>query len=122
MHWKRKLPLTSHVIELTEDSGIGPELKCPRCRGNYLHHGRVIVFDRGEDDQLTAVTTVDSGLSATHIRPSAEVANPSDRRDGIAIAFWCEGCNGSLELTLAQHKGNTALAWRFEPAQPQKQT
>jgi hypothetical protein len=56
MRGESDLPLRSHDIQLTEDFGIGPELKCPRCCSNYLHQGRVTVFDRREDALLTAVT------------------------------------------------------------------
>jgi hypothetical protein len=115
---KDKLSMTSHAIEFAPDAGIGPELKCPRCGFGYLHQGRVTVFERSEDDELTAVTIVDGGLSATHLRPSTEVNNPSSRRHGMAIAFNCEGCGEGIELTFAQHKGVTAVAWRFEPKQP----
>lgn len=115
---KDRLSLTIRAIEFAPDTGIGPELRCPRCRCGYLHHGRVTVFDRSEDDELTAVTTVDAGLSAVHLRPSTEVRNPSGRRSGIAIAFDCEGCGNGIELTIAQHEGVTTLAWRFEPARP----
>jgi hypothetical protein len=63
------------------------------------------------------VTTVAGGLAATHLQPSNQVANPSGRRHGLAIAFDCEGCGDEIELTIAQHKGLTAFAWRFkEPA------
>ena len=120
MFWKRNLSLTSHKIEFTPDSGIGPELKCPRCQSNYMHHGRVTVFDRGEDADLTAITAVQDGLSATHIFSSKEVSNPSGRRHGIAIAFDCEQCGDDIELTIAQHKGNTVFAWRFDPAKPHR--
>jgi hypothetical protein len=37
--------------------------------------------------------------------------NPSSRRGGIAIRFWCEGCPFISELTLAQHKGSTEVEW-----------
>lgn len=104
---RRNLPLVSHDIELEEDNGIGPALRCGRCGEGFLHHGRVTIFTRGEDDETTAVTTVDAGLSASHLLPQ--------RRGGIAIAFECEMCDGDLELTLAQHKGSTYLAWRFDP-------
>jgi DNA-directed RNA polymerase subunit RPC12/RpoP len=118
MRHENRLTLTSHVMAFAPDTGIGPELKCPRCSSHSLHHGRVTVFDREEDNELTTVTTVNAGLSATHLRPSTEVRNPSLRRDGIAIAFDCEECGDGIELTIAQHKGVTAFAWRFEPKTP----
>jgi len=94
-------------------------LICPRCGGEYLHQRTVRIFYREEDDEMTATTTVREGLSATHLRPSAEVGNPSVRRDGMAIAFFCEGCSDKyderthLELTVAQHKGVSMLGWRY---------
>jgi hypothetical protein len=47
--------------------------------------------------------------------------NPSQRRDGIAISFWCEQCGAGakghpgLTLTVAQEKGSTEIVWRIEP-------
>ena len=83
-----------------------------------MHQGRVTVFDRSDDAELTAVTTVADGLTATHLRPSNQVSNPSGRRHGLAIAFFCEHCGGDIELTIAQHKGLTAFAWRFKNRRP----
>jgi hypothetical protein len=108
----------SHAVEFAEDSGIGPTLLCPRCGGHEMHQGRVTVFDRGDDGEQTAVTTVADGLTATHLLPSNQVANPSGRRHGLALAFDCESCGGDIELTIAQHKGLTAFAWRFKEPGP----
>jgi hypothetical protein len=66
------------------------------------------VFDRGEDAPSTTVTVVEVPVAA----PAAARPQPSSRRDGLAIAFWCEGCHGEFELTLAQHMGNTEISWR----------
>ena len=88
-------------------------LLCPRCGEDYLHQCGVTVYDRGEDAEMTTVTTVDDGLVGSHLVPSNEAANPSSRRDGIAIMFTCETCDdGWFELTFAQHKGMTHVAWR----------
>src|SRR5262245_48689829 len=98
----------------------GAVLLCPRCGENYLHHGQVEIFDRREDaDGLH--TTVGVGRVAVDRDMSRK---PSSRRHGIAIGFWCEQCNGneadvrgaSMRLTIAQHKGQTFLAWEaIEP-------
>jgi len=109
---------TSYDIEIVTGNGVirgEPLLRCPRCGHNYLHHGQVTVFDRTEDATLTLVTAIVAGVTAVHLRPSSMVANPSRRRHGIAIAFECEECPGEIELTIAQHKGETRIAWRFEP-------
>ena len=78
-----------------------------------MPQSRVTVFDRAEDAEFTAVTTVDGGLAATHLLPSGQTDNPSDRRQGLAIAFDCESCGEGIELTLAQHKGISVAAWRY---------
>ncbi len=86
-------------------------LICPiggRCEG--MHHSGVKVFDRNEDE--------DTGLFV-HVREqTVQVAtkipegNPSLRRGGLVLGFWCELCGGSAELCIAQHKGWTYVAWR----------
>ncbi len=100
-------------------------LVCPRCNEDYLHHGTVQVFDRREDAELTAVSTVCDGLVSNHLRPSEGLANPSSRRHGVLIGFWCETCTGSkwrheedheetVWLSIAQHKGMTHIGWVYE--------
>jgi hypothetical protein len=72
------------------------------------------VFDRAEDDPKTSITAVNGGISTTHLVSSDEAANPSERRDGLAIAFECETCACPIiELTFAQHKGSTLVGWRY---------
>ena len=45
--------------------------------------------------------------------------NPSDRRDALAVRFWCEGCAAEPVLTIAQHKGQSLLHWADgEPGLP----
>ena len=110
--------LIYQTITVDGDLGqLGALLCCPRCGDGNLHHGRVIVFDRlGEDGERTDVTTVYDGLTATHRLASCEVDNPSGRRGGLVIEFSCECCGDRpLELRIAQHKGNTFVAWRFDP-------
>jgi hypothetical protein len=115
---KQPALIHSNEVRLSMGFGCGPGLICPRCGSDYLHSGRVSVFDRGEDEAVTHLTVVENGLSATHLVKSG-IENPSDRRHGIAIAFECEECSGLLELTLSQHKGNTYLGWRYAPSRPQ---
>jgi hypothetical protein len=64
----------------------------PSCGGNYLHHDGVVVFNRVEDGEVTTVTTVDGGETTVCQVPSERTSNPSSRRHGIAIRFWCELC------------------------------
>ena len=89
------------------------ELACPNCGDSYLHHGCIEVFDRGEDAKVTTRVVVD-GMVTTGPRLSAELKNPSLRRHGLRINHWCECCSHSMDLCLAQHKGNTYLYWDME--------
>ena len=73
---------------------------------NYMHHDRVEVFERSEDAQNGLHFSV-SGSKAT-VDTSLD-GNPSMRRDGISITFWCEGCHGISSLSFAQHKGVTLV-------------
>ena len=87
-------------------------LLCPRCGGEYLHHECVTVFNRSEDNEETVVTEVSAAMTITKLQASNEARNPSSRRDGLAILFWCEYCPFRHELTIAQHKGRTFVDWR----------
>jgi hypothetical protein len=106
--------------EALEAPEIGPGgnaaegvLLCPACGSEYLHHSVVTVFDRGEDEVETIVTESTPDSLVRTVLPSRECANPSDRRDGVAVRLWCEICPGpDFELCIAQHKGQTLLTWR----------
>lgn len=112
---KELLKTTAATIAHSQGSSGDDALLCPRCGSNNLHHGRVTVYDRGEDAPLTAVSVID-GCEIFHTeRESIRCANPSARRHGLAILFTCEGCGVWSELTIEQHKGETYLHWR-EPA------
>ena len=97
-------------------------LRCPRCGGANLHHGGVAIFDRvKEDDPKTIVTTFCNRTIQTSVGPTKGSGNPSSRRGGLSIGFWCEHCDGgsdwrehgAIELTISQHKGETQMAWRW---------
>jgi hypothetical protein len=84
-------------------------LLCPCCGNGFLHHDRVEVFSRKEEDATdglrtlveNGITTVDQDLRR----------NPSRRRDAVRISFWCEVCDAKPKIDLVQHKGNTYLFW-----------
>jgi len=78
----------------TYQHGLGSTLRCPSCDYDYLHHDKIVVFDRGEYEKKT--TQSPSGY-------------PSHRRDGLCVKFWCEGCEARPVLYLSQHKGNTYI-------------
>jgi hypothetical protein len=90
-------------------------LSCPRCRGNNLHQGNTTIYQRSEDASYTTVIAQDGHkVIVTPNFPSAEAPNPSSRRHGLIIEFWCEYCENDEEpyrLAIFQHKGNTFLEW-----------
>jgi hypothetical protein len=87
-------------------------VSCPFCGGDNLHHKRVTAFDRKEDAPQTITTEVDGGQVTMRVEPSNQSRNPSSRRDGLGIKFFCETCPAIPELTLEQHKGSTFIRWR----------
>lgn len=88
------------------ENGFGSELKCPSCGGNYLHHDRVEVFERAEDEAKGLYVSVTDGKleAGTNL-----TGNPSARRHGLKVHFWCEMCKAKPVLSLVQHKGNTFI-------------
>ena len=95
--------------------GDGGELCCPGCGSINLHHGFVKVFSRDEDQTEVVVTTISpasrEAASVTSIETTKGHGNPSARRHGLRIRFTCELCPGVFDLTIAQHKGITYVAW-----------
>ena len=92
-------------------------LACPNCGDTFLHQHAVEVFDRNEEDAEDGThTTADYG-DGVHVDQSMS-GNPSSRRDGIKIRFWCELCDGwenredaELTLCISQHKGQERIYW-----------
>jgi hypothetical protein len=99
-------------IKITEDGA----LCCPWCGEEEwpcLHHGEVTVYERGEDAKHVMVTRVSRDKPpAVETVPTAGSGNPSARRNGLKISFWCEFCDSVSELTISQHKGQTLLDWQ----------
>lgn len=91
-------------------------LCCPACAHVNLHHERVEVFERSEDDERGVHVVVD-GVHVSHVDASdASVkvdmdltGNPSSRRNGLLVHFYCEMCSWKSVLSLYQHKGATFL-------------
>jgi hypothetical protein len=90
----------------------GHLLRCRWCGSDMLHHYRVTTFERAEDAETTAVTCISKWYTSVSSMPSHGSGNPSSRRHGLSIAFWCEDCDRNAELTISQHKGSTILDWR----------
>lgn len=105
-----------YKVLLTHEDWSESVLVCPNCGNAFLHHGKITVFDRigseYEDNPKTLVVDVDCSKVTTQVKPSAKTDNPSSRRDGLTIQFWCENCNfDNLRLHIYQHKGNTFIEW-----------
>ena len=86
-------------------------LICPGCGGSCLHHVEIVAYDRHEDDQRALRTVINNGDVQLRVIENNS-SNPSSRRDGIVIKLYCETCDCSPELTIAQHKGQTLVDWR----------
>lgn len=99
-------------VEVTHNYSESSLLHCPGCREFYLHQGKITVYERGEDEETTVVTTVDHDRLSRAKLVSESSGNPSRRRHGLTIDFDCEHCGTVYELCIAQHKGETELSWR----------
>jgi len=86
-------------------------LLCPSCGGSNTHHTSVAVFDRSEDAE-TGRRTVATGAETTV--DSDMTGNPSRRRDGLVISFYCELCPTVMEMAISQHKGQTFFQMRHK--------
>jgi hypothetical protein len=91
-------------------------LYCPRCNENNLHLRRTVHYCRTEDDPLITVVSVDniSGFTTVDKMNNDESNNPSSRRDGMQLLFYCESdCteHKPLILNISQHKGTTNFEW-----------
>lgn len=85
-------------------------LRCPNCDGDYLHQVKVDAFWRKED----AATGIheESGFGQPVHADVSMNGNPSPRRQGLLIHFYCELCDApDLDLAIYQHKGHTFIAW-----------
>lgn len=102
-------------------------LICPECDGQNLHQYEVAVFCRSEDDDDVLRTTIVNAPSPNMRRDMEEFpprrlmvdfmknrgsGNPSFRRHGTVIRFWCENCDCRPQLCIAQHKGEEEVEWR----------
>ena len=88
-------------------------LICPDCGGEHLHHKWIRNYFRkdGENKEGKVIE-----IKEDNVRDLTFVEydnNPSERRNGIRIGFWCENCLAHVELLFAQHKGQTIINMEF---------
>lgn len=89
-----------------------PALACPCCGGEWLHQGDIVSFTRDTEDAPARAVWVGEHGDVSGLRAAwAEANNPSRRRNGLTIRFWCETCDARPVLTMAQHKGATVITW-----------
>lgn len=88
------------------------QLICPYCNSNNLHHSGVSSYDRSEDAEKVRVTHVTGMVVSVANVEEAHSNNPSPRRAGLTIEFWCEICDDKPVLAIMQHKGTTYIGWR----------
>lgn len=93
----------------------GGRLECPACGCDCLHHDRVEIFECGEDAAHGLHVVVNDGTVTTD---SNLQGNPSSRRHGLRVHFWCEGCKVRSFMEIAQHKGNTYVGMGQLPLDP----
>ena len=100
-------------ILITEDN----VLACPNCTSAYygLHQFSADVFFRAEDAKNI------KGLHINHLNEVSEsqVHNPSSRRSGLTIRFWCEQCDVLSSLNIYQHKGCTYIEFHAGADKPE---
>jgi hypothetical protein len=122
------------VSEEYLDVTIGDVLLCPLClkeypdgRGMWLHQTGVEAFFRDEDHEKGVHGYIADTKSFLTVNGDCgnTSRNPSSRRDGLIIYFFCEWCSEyggdeegdennlfvTLELHISQHKGVTAMGW-----------
>ncbi len=90
------------------------ELICPTigCESPFLHHFRIEVYDREKEDSWRGRTTIidNCGVFIRNNDEQSMFGNPSIRRDGIRILFWCEWCEMVSIIEFDQHKGSTCFS------------
>jgi hypothetical protein len=105
--------MPSKSPRLHDDIGDYGVLEC-LCGSRNLHHFKIDIYEREEDARSGHHTQV-SGFRTVIDQDMS--GNPSSRRDGLVIRFWCENCETVKALTITQHKGDTQLAFMdtYEP-------
>lgn len=96
------------------------ELLCPNCGCNNLHQENIDVYTRESEDgdgQHIHIPGEDKWAfcGSPKFVPENHVDtnmgdNPSSRRNGLLIHFWCEQCDRRSVMSIAQHKGVTQMA------------
>jgi len=84
-------------------------LQCPSCLCDRLHQKIVSVFFRDSEDSSTGKFL---RIDEKKVEKTFGGKNPSSRRDGLLIEFWCEECDADPILAIYQRKGYTYIHWQ----------
>lgn len=82
-------------------------LICPHCGDVFLHQYKTEIFDCDEDEIEGLHVITDRDADNKIIVKKDLKGNPSPRRDGLKIHFFCEMCSAKSALDIYQHKGQT---------------
>lgn len=93
-----------NLIEPTGWGGL--YLVCPACGDNYTHVQGVALLDRDGSGGPVKVRTLWVGRQPRAVVPEPEL---SAERDTLVIFVWCEACDETSAIALAQHEGNTRV-------------
>lgn len=85
-------------------------LVCPSCGCDCLHHYKIESFERDNDEK----TGIHATIKGKSISVDADMTNnPSQRRHGLIIYFFCEWCETKPVIELIQYKGRTLLTMKY---------
>ena len=122
------LDISSHIFpvpsppKFDEDATIGTTqtaLRCAHCDESYgLHRTETIHFLRDDEDTESGLLVVTSSWSSVNKNINNMAGNPSARRSGLLMRFFCEACSQHSELTFAQHKGATYVEMKAMDKDP----
>ena len=94
-------------------SDVCDALECPHCGNSNLHQTDIRVWDREEDAKDCLYVAV-VNKQAWIVPVSANIGNPSPRRQGMSVKFDCEHCSNMPVLNIYQHKGFTYIEWEMK--------
>jgi len=99
-------------------------LLCPTCGEANLHHIAVETCFRQHEDSPVGILVRTEAQGKVVVDSDANMVkkNPSPRRDGLRITFFCEHCHAGefdspsmiseyYSLVIIQHKGTTYMCW-----------
>ena len=92
----------------------GDTLVCPHCgepSGLHICYVRTFVRPNEDSPKLTITHVQLEPPVDDHHVPSDE--NPSLRRSGIRLGFWCELCACVTDISMANHKGSVLVGTSY---------